>query len=1118
MKTNNVKQKNRRSISKALTTSLVLTVVTVSSIAMGINYFSVVKKSRTQLEEKADEYMSFLSKSLEMPLWNFEMATIEHIGGFYFQNEHVVKLIIKDFIGKEYVNFDKKDQSHLVTRSENIYHRGKLVGSVELSLTSRFYQEVNNQLLWVSVITIIIILLSLIVVTGFLLRVFLRNPLNQLREIVNSYSLGIDDMGAYDIPCIEFQPFITVLQEMRKKIKRQLDDLQSAEEKYRSIFENAVEGIFQTTTDGYFISANPALARIYGYDSPEELLFSISDIARQCYINPDDRDTFTRILNAKGKIVGFETQVYRRDGTPIWISETARVVRDEDGDILYYEGSTLDITERKQAEALEQAKLVAEAQNKAKSEFLANMSHEIRTPMNAILGLANLSLKTELTSRQKGYLEKIKASAHILLGIINDILDFSKIEAGKLDLEYENFDLNEVMDNLGDMFSSKATGKGVELIINIENDVPCLLVGDSLRLGQVLINLTSNAIKFTDRGEIIVKTELEQDESDEVILRFSVKDNGIGIHHDQIPKLFNSFTQADESTTRKYGGTGLGLSICKRLVEMMDGEIGVETVLNVGSTFYFTARFTKQSVTAEDDMSIPPKLRDISVLLVEDNETMRDVMQDVLAAYVENIHTVRSGQSALDHILSMDEEEAYDLIIMDWKPSANGLDGAEITQRIRKHPAASHVPVILMIEFERENEIQRARAAGVNGFLYKPIKQSKLFNTIMDVFGWRVERQYKDELAHITEDEIEKQLEGSEILLVEDNPINQLVAEEILQAVGIIVDIASTGKQAVEAVERKRYDAVLMDVQMPEMDGFEATRIIRLNDALADLPIIAMTAHAMKGDRERCFEAGMDDYVTKPIDTGQLFSVLVKWIDLDKKASEHSPALPPAVETADRVDAGLPGDLPGIDVDSALKELGGNRKLFFKVLGDFIDYYAEAPAEIRQMVSDNDYESAQRLSHTLKGVSGIFVARDLYSASSELETAFHENDSETILRKIDAFESVLNQVVESAEYIIHHFGSDSGDGHPKTENPPVEIDLPSLIPIISELSASLKKNNPQADRYLVTLRNYLQGAGFEKQIGSLANQIDRFDFKGARETLSGIQSTLGISIDEQGAV
>ncbi len=548
---------------------------------------------------------------------------------------------------------------------------------------------------------------------------------------------------------------------------------------------------------------------------------------------------------------------------------------------------------------LKEAQEKAETANRLKSEFIANISHEMRTPMNAIIGFTELASRSKYKEKQLDYLRKIKSSSHALLGVINDVLDFSKIEAKKLAINRAPFNLNSVLDSVIDMFSEVTEKKGLEFMADID-DIDSTIAGDALRLRQVLINLMSNAVKFTEKGEILLKVSLMGRQGDQVLLRFSVQDTGIGIAKEYMPLLFETFTQADGSATRRFEGTGLGLSICKQLVNMMGGTIEVESVPAKGSTFSFSLDFTVTTSGEETRLSPPANLEGMKVLVVDDNKTSRRILEKIVRSLTFDAATVSSGEEAIQKLARISGESPYRLLLIDFKMPA--MDGITAAEKIRKYPAYSTVPILLMTSLREEEKLfARLEAVKIDDCIVKPIKRSELFDAIMQVLDNTM--KMKGEIAYLIpadESQAIEALRGARVLLVEDNSINRQVVLEFLEDTGISAACAVNGREALQLIRKSSYDAVLMDIQMPEMDGYEATEkirayekecAVRTSQAITRTPIIALTAHAIKNEREKCLESGMDDHIAKPIDTHQLFTTLARWINPGERRTSGKPLM-----------------------------------------------------------------------------------------------------------------------------------------------------------------------------------------------------------------------------------
>jgi two-component system sensor histidine kinase/response regulator len=786
------------------------------------------------------------------------------------------------------------------------------------------------------------------------------------------------------------------------------DERRKAEEQNRLILESSAEGIFGTDTEGRITFVNPAACRMLGFNA-EELIGQPSHATFHHHL-PDgseypkqDCPMFAAYTHGKASRIDAEW-LWCKDGSGLPVEYGATpILKDEVviGSVI----SFTDITLRKHQEAeLIEAKETAESATGMKSLFLANMSHEIRTPMNAIIGLSHLALKTALNAKQRDYISKVHNAGTSLLSIINDILDFSKIEAGKLDLESTDFQIDEVLSSVTVLTAQKAHEKGLEFLADVAPAIPQHLLGDPLRLGQILTNLVNNAVKFTEQGEIRLKIELLEETGEKVQLKFSVRDTGIGMTPDQTAKLFQAFTQADMSTTRKHGGTGLGLTISRKLVELMGGRIWIESQAGVGSTFHFTVWLGVGTASGYGRI-LPEQLAHLSVLVVDDNSAAREILADALQGITGHVDVVSSGAEALAAVKQHDASVPYDLVFMDWRMP--GMDGLQATRRIKQDEQLHKQPAVVMVTaFGREEVREEAERLGIDGFLVKPVTKSMLVDTLVTLFA-----PAADETAHAAaNDPHADRLTGARILLAEDNEINQQIAVELLEGIGAHLTVANNGQEAVACLMREpaAYDLVLMDLQMPVMGGYEATVKIRSDARFANLPIIAMTAHATLEEKQKCLDAGMNDHISKPIDPGALYETVGRFYQppvadalsdrsagfsppqSKQDAGFENPQAAASIAELKRTEVRAPesGDLPeieGLDTRDGLTRVAGNRPLYLKLLRQFIAQQGPAVAEIRAALSQDDAALAERIAHTLKGVAANLGAKQVQTAASLLE-------------------------------------------------------------------------------------------------------------------------------------
>ncbi len=872
------------------------------------------------------------------------------------------------------------------------------------------------------------------------------------------------------------------------------------------ILEAATEiGIIATNLDGRITIFNSGAERLLGWGSIEV----VGSVTTELFHLKQELEAARAARAAEGVAISGDFQVLvagvrlgahddrewtfaRKNGTQFRGALLTTPIRSLDGSISGYLGILQDVSLRSALNAeMRRARELAEEASRMKSDFLANMSHEIRTPMNGIIGMTHLVLNTEMSMRQRDYVKKIQLSGQHLLRIINDILDISKIEAGKLSIEQADFELETTLASVVNLIGEKAAEKGLELILDVASDVPVNVVGDSLRLGQVLINYANNALKFTEHGEIDIVVRARETGADSVLLWFAVRDTGIGLSEEQKKRLFTAFSQADASTTRQYGGTGLGLAISKQLATMMGGEVGVDSAPGVGSTFWFTARLGI-SHKQKRELLPEPDLRGRRVLVVDDNDNARQVMNEMLRSMSFAVDVVSSGREAVAAVEQADRDNApYELVFMDWHmPAMNGVDAC---RRIKDLALAEPPHLMLVTAYGREEVFHQAEDAGIRDVLIKPLNASTLFEAAMRALQGSAGGDLR-QAAELTSTALQSlaAIAGARILLVEDNEINQEVALDLLRHARLEVDLAENGQVALDRLQANDYALVLMDMQMPVMDGVEATRQLRRLPGLAALPVVAMTANAQAADRQRCQEAGMNDFIPKPIEPELLWQTLLKWIaprHAAAAADSDSDMATAAVSTAPAAPA-LDLGVAAIDPGPALRRMLGNTELYFATVRKFCRLQENTGQTMVAALDAGDWVTAQRQAHTLKSVAASIGAGRLAEQAAALEKALAERlpraDAD---RHIGVIDGQLRELIAALR--------DKLPAAPEAALP----DVAGAAAAVAELEQLLSESNPEAmaclERNAAALKAIIPAA----RLAQIETAVNAFDLDDALRLL-----------------
>ena len=919
---------------------------------------------REFIKYKEAETIAKVLNELELTAMNAVMGRFRsNTGQFTVSNPPDIALASELLISQKYLNA-KSQFMQLMNQIHTLLEK-------RMTQELNFVRQKNQAIIYViSGFTAITVFFS--IYTFFLLRKRIIRPLSLLEEGAHrieegNYSHHIDIPVNDEVSAVA-AAFNSMSRSILERGARML-----------SVIDTAVDGIIVIDGVGRIQEFSPSAQNIFGYTKEEVMGKKINILMPEPYQSAHDGFLNGVIHKTKSNILGVQREIVglRKNGEifPMELSVASSLI----GNDYYFTGTVRDITSRKAEEqAMIEAQKAAEVANQTKSEFLANMSHEIRTPMNAIIGMSNLALELAHNNQQRNYIEKVNQSAEGLLRIINDILDFSKIEAGKLSMEHSGFCLDEIISGLVNLFALKARESNIELVLRVSDKVPYGLIGDSLRLGQILINLCNNALKFSQPGgDILINVEVQEQNNKKVRLHFSVKDTGIGMSPEQQAKLFKPFSQADSSTTRQFGGTGLGLAISKRLVKMMEGEIWVESEQDVGSVFHFTVALDKDPIQIEK-----PSFDKGKILVIEDKALTRNVLTEMLRNFGLTVETTENAQQAHEMINQSQNEIPFDIVMLDWRmPEFNSVN---FINALKDNEGLVYRPKIVVISaFDQSEVMNDLKGMNVSAILTKPLVNTTVFYALQRVYGINMSVEADDSHAESSLENNIQKLQGAKLLVVEDNDLNQELINDILVSHGLQVVLANNGLEALTILNEQEFDGILMDCQMPIMDGYTATQKIRQKEEFKALPILALTANVMPGDKEKVLDVGMNDHIGKPFTLEDIFEKLAKWVAPKPPRSivqtSHHPI---SSEVVDDFPV-----LPGIDKETVMEITGGSQELFLKCLRIYHEKQRQFEFDFKEALANEDRDQALYLVHSLKGMSGNIGATRIYDAALALEQA-----------------------------------------------------------------------------------------------------------------------------------